>query len=65
MRPIEGPGCCGEHPAPPLVEPNEGEKQMAYTIAQLNELIRLAKKLGFGDDVAHWEAEKRRLEESR
>lgn len=32
-----------------------------YTIAQLNELIRLAKRLGFQDDVAYWEAEKRSI----
>ncbi|MBS1673876.1 MAG: hypothetical protein JSS74_07920 [Actinobacteria bacterium] len=28
-----------------------------HDIAQLDELIRLAKQLGFWDDVAHWEAE--------
>lgn len=32
-----------------------------YTVAQLDELIRLAKQLGFQDDVAHWEAEKRQI----
>ena len=32
-----------------------------YTIAQLDELIRLAKQLGFWDDVVHWEAERRRI----
>ena len=29
--------------------------------AQLDRMIALAKRLGFWDDVAHWEAEKRRL----
>jgi hypothetical protein len=32
-----------------------------YSFAQLDERIRLAKQLGFWDDVAHWEAEKRRI----
>lgn len=31
------------------------------TIPQLNELIRMAKQLGFWDDVRHWESEKRRI----
>lgn len=34
---------------------------MSYTIAALDELIRQAKALGFWDDVAHWEAERRKL----
>ncbi len=36
---------------------------MSYTIAQLDEMIRLARQLGFSDDVAHWEAEKAKLKE--
>lgn len=32
---------------------------MTMTTAQLDELIRMAKALGFHDDVAHWEAIKR------
>lgn len=32
-----------------------------YTLAELNRLSSMARKLGFRDDVAHWEAEKERL----
>lgn len=35
----------------------------AYTAKQYDELIRLAEQLGFADDVAHWKAEKARLQE--
>jgi len=34
---------------------------MRYTIAQLDELIETATRLGFWDDVAHFTSEKRRL----
>ena len=32
-----------------------------YTLAELDRLSSLARQLGFWDDVAHWEAEKKRL----
>lgn len=32
-----------------------------YTIAQLNQMILLAMRLGFHDDVAHWKAERERI----
>lgn len=36
---------------------------MGYTKQQLKELIRLAKQLNYQDDVDHWEAELKKLEE--
>lgn len=35
---------------------------MGYSRLQLKELIRLAKELGFFDDVKHWEAELAKLD---
>ena len=32
-----------------------------YTLAELDRLSSMARKLGFWDDVAHWETEKKRL----
>lgn len=37
---------------------------MSYTKAQLLQLIAGAKALGFQDDVDHWTAELKKLEES-
>jgi hypothetical protein len=34
---------------------------VAFQIARLDKMIALARQLGFWDDVAHWEAEKKRL----
>lgn len=33
-----------------------------YTKAQLQELLRMAKQLGFQDDIDHWTAELKKLE---
>ena len=42
--------------------PNEGRVVIpTYTLAELNRLSNRARKLGFWEDVAHWEAEKERL----
>lgn len=37
---------------------------MARTKAQIQELLRLAKLLGFQDDIDHWTSELKKLEES-
>lgn len=37
---------------------------MAHTKAQIKELLRLATLLGFQDDIDHWTAELKKLEES-
>lgn len=36
---------------------------MAYTIAQVKQLLSMAKQLGFQDDIEHWTAELKKLEE--
>lgn len=38
--------------------------EQAYTLAQLDQLIAGARRLGFADDVAHWTAERARLLEA-
>lgn len=38
--------------------------QGEYTLAQYDELIRLASILGFQDDVTHWAAERQRALDS-
>lgn len=36
----------------------DGENEMSgYTLVQMRELLRMAKQLGFADDVRHWESE--------
>jgi hypothetical protein len=34
-----------------------------YTLAQMRELLRIAKQLGFADEIEHWENEIARAEE--
>lgn len=36
---------------------------MAYTKAQVKKLLQLATQLGFQDDIDHWTAELKKLEE--
>lgn len=35
-----------------------------YTLPELRRLLALAKQLGFQDDVEHWQAEIKKLEEA-
>lgn len=49
-------------PVPPVLV-HEQQVTMSYSAAQLRELLRLARELGFQDDVAHWTSELNKLEE--